>query len=82
MSTCHAAKGMEFHTVYLVGAQEGMFPHAKSTDTEEERNIFFVGCSRAERELHVTFSGTPSPFVVKYLQQKENTDGNDLQRIE
>lgn len=82
LSTCHAAKGMEFDTVYLVGAQEGTFPHAKSTDAEEEKNIFFVGCSRAKRELHITFSGNPSPFVVKYLQQKETTDGNDLQRAE
>jgi DNA helicase-2/ATP-dependent DNA helicase PcrA len=68
LSTCHSAKGLEFHTVYLVGCQEGLMPHAKSTDLDEERNIFFVACSRAERELVITYSGQPSPFLKKESQ--------------
>jgi len=71
LSTCHSAKGMEFNTVYLVGCQEGMMPHAKATDLQEEANVFFVACSRAERELHISYSGQPSPFLVQYLQQKK-----------
>ncbi len=63
VGTCHAAKGLEFHTVYLIGCQEGLFPHAKSDDLEGERNCFFVGCSRAEHRLVITYSGTPSPFL-------------------
>jgi len=63
LSTVHSAKGMEFHTVYLTGCQEGMMPHAKATDIQEESAIFFVGCSRAERELYITYSGQPSIFL-------------------
>lgn len=63
LSTIHGAKGLEFHTVYLVGCQEGMLPHAKSTDLQEERHLLFVAASRAERELVITFSGRPSPFI-------------------
>jgi DNA helicase-2/ATP-dependent DNA helicase PcrA len=63
VSTIHGAKGLEFHTVYLIGCQEGLMPHAKATDLEEERAIFFVGASRAERELKITYSGNPSPFL-------------------
>jgi superfamily I DNA/RNA helicase len=71
LSTCHSAKGMEFNTVYLVGCQDGMMPHAKATDLDEERNIFFVACSRAERELHISYSGQPSPFLKSVVQCKE-----------
>lgn len=63
VSTIHGAKGLEFHTVYLIGCQEGLMPHSKSSDLEEERSIFFVGASRAERELKITYSGNPSPFL-------------------
>ena len=63
LSTCHSAKGMEFHTVYLVGCQEGLMPHIKATDLDEERNIYFVACSRAGRELVISYSGAPSPFL-------------------
>lgn len=68
LSTCHSAKGMEFHTVYLVGCQEGMMPHAKATDLQEESNIFFVACSRAERELHISYAGQPSPFLKDVIK--------------
>jgi ATP-dependent DNA helicase UvrD/PcrA len=63
VSTIHGAKGLEFHTVFLIGCQEGLMPHTKATDLEEERAIFFVGASRAERELKITFCGAPSPFL-------------------
>ena len=69
LSTIHGAKGLEFHTVFLIGAQEGMLPHSKSTDLEGERNCFFVGCSRAERKLVISYAGLPSPFLEKYLSQ-------------
>jgi superfamily I DNA/RNA helicase len=63
LSTCHSAKGMEFSKVFLVGCQEGLMPHSKATDLQEEVNIYFVACSRAERELVITYSGIPSPFL-------------------
>ena len=63
LATCHAAKGTEYHTVYLIGCQEGLFPHAKSDDPQGEVNTFFVGCSRAERQLVITYAGIPSPYI-------------------
>ena len=79
LSTIHGAKGLEFHTVFLIGAQEGMLPHSKSTDLDGERNCFFVACSRAERQLIITYSGQPSPFLkgmkcVIMEPEKERTD--------
>jgi DNA helicase-2/ATP-dependent DNA helicase PcrA len=68
LSTCHAAKGLEFDSVYLVQCAEKIMPHSKATDLAEERNIFFVGTSRAERKLTITFSGTPSQFIAKYVE--------------
>lgn len=74
VSTVHGAKGLEFHTVYLIGCQEGLMPHAKATDLSEEQSIFFVACSRAERELKISYSGTPSPFISGIIeaQKKES----------
>jgi DNA helicase-2/ATP-dependent DNA helicase PcrA len=63
LATCHAAKGLEFTNVFLVQCQEGVMPHAKSTNLQEESNVFFVGCSRAERKLVISYSGVPSPFL-------------------
>jgi DNA helicase-2/ATP-dependent DNA helicase PcrA len=68
LSTIHGAKGLEFHTVYLVQCAEGVLPHIKSTDLDGESNAFFVGASRAERELMITYSGEPSRFLVKFLK--------------
>jgi DNA helicase-2/ATP-dependent DNA helicase PcrA len=68
VSTVHGAKGLEFNTVYLIGCQEGIMPHSKATDLEEERAIFFVACSRAERELKISYSGAPSPFISGIIE--------------
>ena len=68
LSTIHGAKGLEFHTAYLVQCSEGVLPHIKSTDLDSERNAYFVACSRAERELIITYSGRPSVFLDGYLK--------------
>ena len=70
LSTIHGAKGLQWSRVFVVGCQEGMMPHAKATDLDEERNIFFVGVSRSERELIVSYAGVPSPFLKKFLEAK------------
>ena len=68
LGTVHSVKGLEFQNVFFTGVSDGVLPHAKATDLEEERAIFFVGASRAERRLVLTYSGQPSGFVVPYLQ--------------
>lgn len=64
MMTIHAAKGLEFTAVYLVGLEEGLFPLAKALDDphemEEERRLFYVAVTRARR--HLTLSSAQERF--------------------
>ena len=64
LSTLHGAKGLEFHTVFLIGAVEGQLPHMRTTDPkvteaapadiEEERRLFYVGVTRAKDRLYIS----------------------------
>lgn len=72
LSTIHSAKGLEWETVFLVGVEDGVLPHANCQDVEEERRVAYVGMTRARRRLGLTYSSErygeksrPSPFLFE-----------------
>lgn len=78
LMTVHAAKGLEFDTVFVTGMEEGLFPHeareGEKRDEEEERRLFYVAVTRAKRRLNLSlatvrriygtdFAPEPSSFI-------------------
>jgi DNA helicase II / ATP-dependent DNA helicase PcrA len=65
LMTLHNAKGLEFGTVFIIGMEDGVFPHSRAIeagDLEEERRLAYVGITRAKRELYLTYARTRALF--------------------
>jgi len=60
LMTLHAAKGLEFDTVFMAGLEEGLFPHIRASGSvknlEEERRLFYVGMTRAKSRLYLSYA--------------------------
>jgi DNA helicase II / ATP-dependent DNA helicase PcrA len=83
LMTLHAAKGLEFPIVFMIGMEEGIFPHSRSlmerSELEEERRLCYVGITRAKKRLFLTYakrrlffgqrtSNPPSRFLTELPQ--------------
>ena len=61
LMTLHNAKGLEYPVVFIIGCEDGVFPHSRAIDAgdlEEERRLCYVGVTRAKRELYLTYART------------------------
>lgn len=80
MMSLHAAKGLEFPVVFLVGMEEGVFPHSRSLwepgELEEERRLCYVGITRAMERLYLTcaelrtlYGSTTRNFISRFIEE-------------
>jgi DNA helicase-2/ATP-dependent DNA helicase PcrA len=74
LMTVHAAKGLEFDTVFVTGMEEGLFPHEgmggdEERDEEEERRLFYVAMTRAKTRLYLTLARIRRIYGTDYLSE-------------
>ena len=62
LATLHAAKGLEWENVFVIGVSEGILPTHEAV-ADEERRLFYVGITRAKAHLHVSYRQIPSRFL-------------------
>ena len=96
LSTIHAAKGLEFGHVFLVGAEEDILPHRESVENgtlEEERRLMYVAITRAQRSLTISYckrrkragelqSCEPSRFIAEISNEDIRLSGQDADPVE
>ncbi len=63
--TMHSVKGLEAYRCIILGCNEGLIPHYRSHDLDEERNLFYTSCARGMNELHIITYGEPSRWLKK-----------------
>jgi DNA helicase-2/ATP-dependent DNA helicase PcrA len=69
VSTGHSSKGLEWDHVLLAGSSDGVIPHPKSCDLQEEKNLFYVMSTRARDSLEILYVGRPSILIPEeYLR--------------
>ena len=93
LMTLHAAKGLEFPVVFIVGMEEGLFPHSRSlwdaNQLEEERRLAYVGMTRAKKILYLSYatrrlyfgekiSNPPSRFIIDIPENLLQSAGGSL----
>ena len=74
LMTLHNAKGLEYPIVFMIGCEEGVFPHSRALDEgglEEERRLCYVGITRAERDLYLTYARTRERVRRAQLRRPE-----------
>ncbi|MDP3769415.1 MAG: UvrD-helicase domain-containing protein [bacterium] len=96
LMTMHAAKGLEFPVVFIIGLEEGIFPHSRSLfnphELEEERRLCYVGLTRAKEKVFLTFAlsrvsfgmtqvNSPSRFLAEMPQELLEIADNQLEDI-
>jgi DNA helicase-2/ATP-dependent DNA helicase PcrA len=64
LATLHAAKGLEWPKVYVAGVSASVLPWGNQP-VDEERRLFYVGITRAQRSLNISYYGVPSPFLAE-----------------
>ena len=68
--TVHAGKGLEFKYVFVVGLEDGLFPHERNgeeIDNEEERRLFYVALTRAKEKLFLSFANFRTIFGSRQI---------------
>lgn len=82
LMTVHAAKGLEFSSVFITGLEEGLFPHERLSneriDEEEERRLFYVALTRAKERVYLSFAGIRTVFG----SQRVNAPSSFLEDID
>ena len=78
LMTIHKSKGLEFPVVFISGVSDGLLPHKRNSNIDDEKRLFYVGITRAEKELYLTSSRSYngkeyclSPFI-SYIKENIN----------